>query len=261
MNIAITGATGVLGNILYQTLSKTEAGTISLFRGDITLQKDVNEWLDRINPDFLFHFAALVPVDQVNKDPYRAYEVNVGGTVNLLSALKSKPRKPWMFYASTSHVYKSSNEPLREDAAEEPINLYGNTKLTAEKICESFASGHNLPLCIGRIFSFYHNSQKGSFLYPTIQKRFQTEDMTAPFQLRGAKCIRDIMNAEDIVALILKLKDKQYSGKVNIASGKGITIEEFVRKIYAKPIMIEPVDNDFNCLVADVSKLNSILHD
>jgi nucleoside-diphosphate-sugar epimerase len=259
MNIAITGATGVLGNILYQTLRKSETYNISVFSGDITLQKDVNEWLSGINPDFLFHFAALVPVDQVNKDPFRAYEVNVGGTINLLSALKSKSKKPWLFYASTSHVYKSSHEPLHENSVEDPINLYGTTKLVAEKICEHFADSTNVPVCIGRIFSFYHSSQKGSFLYPTLQKRFQTEDMTSPFKLRGAKCIRDIMNAEDIVALILRLKDQQYSGKINIASGIGITIEDFVRKVYEKPIDIEPLDNDFNCLVADISKLNNLL--
>lgn len=260
MNIAITGATGVLGSLLNKKLSATGIHTISLFEGDITRQAEVEQWLDKTEPDYLFHFAALVPVDAVSKDPFRAFEVNVGGTINLLSALKKRKKKPWIFYASTSHVYKSSENPIAETWQEQPINFYGTTKLNAEKACEAFASSHDYAICIGRIFSFYHDTQKGSFLYPSILRRFQTEDLSLPFQLRGAACVRDIMNAEDIVEIILKLKEKKYSGKVNIASGKGITIEEFVRQFSPTSIQIEAVDTDFNSLVADITKLNSIIY-
>lgn len=260
MNIAITGATGVLGSLLNKKLSETGIHTISLFEGDITHQAEVENWLSTIEPNYLFHFAALVPIDAVSKDPFRAFEVNVGGTINLLSALKKQGKKPWIFYASTSHVYKSSEAPIAETWQEQPINFYGATKLNAEKACEAFAASNDYQLCIGRIFSFYHDTQKGSFLYPSIVKRLQTEDLTKPFKLRGARSVRDILNAENIVELILKLKEKKYSGKVNVASGKGITIEEFVRQVSQQPIQIEAEDTDFNSLVADITKLNSIIY-
>jgi nucleoside-diphosphate-sugar epimerase len=259
MKIAITGATGVLGKILINKIIDSNIEVFK-FKGDLTSLGDLNQWLSNINPDIIFHFGALVAVDIVKNEPFKAYEVNVGGTINLLSAVRALKIRPWIFYASSSHVYKSSEHPINEQYETDPITTYGQTKLIGEKVCESYTASYGLPICIGRIFSFYHHTQKPPFLYPSILQRFKSEDLSKPFKLRGANCIRDIVNAEKIIDIILKLQQVEFTGIVNIAGGQGISIGEFVKKIHGGEILVESLDDDCNSLVADISKLRETLN-
>lgn len=258
MKIGITGSTGVIGKILLKKIDKKH--DIDCFKGDISKREEVYKWLKNKKPKVIFHLAAIVPVDQVKKDPFKAYLVNVGGTLNLLSCLKEKKIKPWIFYSSSSHVYKSSNKPLSENSKIEPINVYGETKYFAERVCDGFVESYGYKICIARIFSFYHDTQKPPFLYPNIMKRLKSEDLNKPFFLKGAKSIRDITNAEEIVDKILGLMKLRYSGVTNIGSGKKITVEKFVQALAPQKIKItyDPKEKT-STLLADTTKLTRIL--
>ena len=63
-------------------------------------------------------------------------------------------------------------------------------KRLGEQVVEASAAAAGVPYCIGRIFSFYHPTQTGSFLYPSLQRRFATEDLTKPFRLFGAEDVK-----------------------------------------------------------------------
>ncbi len=260
IKIGITGATGVLGRIICAKLAK-ELVTFSAFKGDIRNTEKVKEWLMSDTFDAIIHFAALVPTYTVDKEPIKAVDVNMNGTLNLFKALKDTPYKPWFFYASTSHVYKSSIDPIKETDSIEPINFYGVTKLMGEKIVDSCAREAGIEYCIGRIFSMWHSTQAKEFLYPSIQKRLAEEDLSAPFKLRGGNNIRDLSNAEEIVDKVLLLYNRKSTGIYNIGSGNGITIKDFIQSFSSVKLnfeidMTEPV----NVLVADIAKFNNIVY-
>jgi len=257
--IGITGGSGVIGRILFEKLIDMGFKP-SLFNGDIRNKDDIINWMNFKNFDIIFHLAAIVPVDDVKKNPYEAYNVNVGGTINLLACIKKLGINPWIFYASTSHVYKTKYNPIKEEDDIQPLNIYGETKYFAERICKSFSESYNCKICIGRIFSFYHRSQKPAFLYPTIMERLKKEDSKKSFFLKGANNIRDFLNAEDVVTIMIKLMEKKFNDTINIGSGKGITIEEFVRKQTDKKLnIISNGKNATTMLVADISKLKNVL--
>jgi UDP-glucose 4-epimerase len=167
-----------------------------------------------------------------------------------------------IFYASTSHVYESSALPLKETDLINPINSYGLTKRISELLLLDYCTKNkSLNLCIGRIFSFYHESQNPPFLYPNLLNRFQSEDLSKPFKLFGANSTRDFLNAEAVCDRIIDLVKMNYVGIVNIASGKSTKIIDFVKSI-------SPVDLTFdidetekvNHLNADISLLKKILN-
>ena len=259
--IGITGSSGTIGKILSKKL--IDMGfKLSLFEGDIRNKNNIMKWVNFKNFDVIFHLAAIVPVDEVKKDPFEAYNVNVGGTINLLDCLKKLQIYPWIFYASTSHVYKPKDSPIKEEDDIQPLNIYGETKYFAERICESFSASYKCKICIGRIFSFYHKTQKPPFLYPTIMERLKKEDPKKPFFLRGANNIRDFLNAEEVVSKIIKLMQFNYSGIVNIGSGKGTTIKNFVGKQTGiKLNLITDEESNFSTLVADITSLKIIIGD
>jgi nucleoside-diphosphate-sugar epimerase len=257
MVVGITGSTGTIGSILKQRLLLNNL-EINEFNGDIRNKEDIQNWY-KSDFDAIFHLAALVPIKKVNENPLDAYSINVGGTINLLEVITIHENKPWIFYAGSAHVYKSKKSPIKEDDTIEPITLYGETKWMAEKICIETAKSFQLSLCAGRIFSFYHKSQKKPFLYPAIVERLKSEDLNKPFVLSGADSIRDFLNAESVVEVLLKLYKKRSRGIVNIASGKGIKIKDFVQSISAKRLNIEQTGDKFDYLVADTNRLISIL--
>jgi nucleoside-diphosphate-sugar epimerase len=254
MKVGITGHRGVLGQLLVKAIKGVDC-----FDGDVRNQRDLERWLDGKVFDALFHLAAVVPVSEVQEDPFRAYEVNVGGTLNLLSALNRSVMDPWIFYASSSHVYQSSSKPLSEEDAIEPQNLYGQTKYLGEQVCTAYQQSYGSRVCIGRIFSFYHETQKPPFLYPSLMKRFEKEDLSKPFFLRGAESERDIQNAEQVIEKALLLMNRNYSGVVNIGTGKGIKIREFVQSIAPSNLNITAYEDDIaSSLSANVSKFKKV---
>lgn len=258
--IAITGATGVLGRILVRQLNAAKRRAFT-FTGDLRSDEALRDWIDDAKPTHVVHFAAVVPVGAVERDPVTAFDVNAGGTLRLLCALARSKFVPWLFYASTSHVYASKNRALRESDGTEPQTIYGLTKLAGEELVRFFARTGSVRACVGRIFSFYHDTQQQPFLYPTIRARLASHDPAEPFLLRGGNDVRDFMNAEDVVAVVRQLLEREHEGTVNIGSGKGTKIAEFVRQIAgSRELRIDVPDGARSTrLVADTAALRKAI--
>jgi len=252
-NIGITGAGGTLGRIFVDKLTK-DGLEYSCFRGDICSKEDLKSWFGRSNFSALIHLAAVVPTTEVNSDPERAYQVNVKGTENLIEAIGEAKQNPWLFYASSAHVYKSKGTPINEFDEIDPLSVYGKTKYAAESVVSKGYDNY----CIGRIFSFYHETQEKPFLYPAIISRLKEEDLSRPFELHGADSVRDFLNAEKVVDIILKLMKGRAVGIYNIGSGEGISIRDFVQGMSDKKLNIKHMGGQ-DYLVADISKLNDFL--
>lgn len=258
--IGITGSRGVLGRLLVEQF--TLAGTkFSEFSGDIRDGASVATWLREHQPTAILHLAARVPVQAVEKDPIGAYDVNVGGTENLMKAIQSLDDVPWLFLASSSHVYRSSCEPISENGVLGPQTVYGRTKLLAEEVARYLGEHLGVETCIGRIFSFYHRSQAPSFLYPSILERLRQHDFAQEFVVEGGNDVRDLSKAEDIVESIVRLMERRSTGTINIGSGEGTGIADFIRWCGGPELKIKVVDKRTpTALVADVSRLRAELN-
>jgi nucleoside-diphosphate-sugar epimerase len=259
MRIGITGGRGTLGKILQAQLA-SERLAYDAFGGDICRPEELRAWLQTGGFDAVIHFAALVPTQSVQANPARAFQVNVGGTANLVAEMGALAKKPWLFYASSSHVYRPQPTPIDEAAPVAPINPYGLSKRLGEQVVEASASAAGVPYCIGRIFSFYHPSQTGSFLYPSLMRRFAVEDLTQPFKLFGAEDVRDLSLADDLVAHVRALALRQATGLVNIGSGKGTKISDFVQSVAPRKLaIVNASEGPATSLVADTARLRQLL--
>ncbi|HTS53510.1 MAG TPA: DegT/DnrJ/EryC1/StrS family aminotransferase [Burkholderiales bacterium] len=250
--VGITGCSGTLGSLVRQRLAPSAEG--HCFEGDLRSTWDVEAWVNDVRPARVLHLAARVPLEQVARDPLGAFDVNVRGTARLCAALAGLGIVPWLFYASTSHVYESLDRPISEDDPLKPQNTYAETKHLGEQIVQFHERHGTVRACIGRIFSFYHPSQAKPFLYPSIVERLATHDRERPFALRGGNDVRDLSAAEDIVDAILQLMDRECEGIVNIGSGVGTRIADFVRRLSGGDLLgmqIELCDCDRTSLGLD----------
>ena len=157
-SLLITGGTGSLGKSLVQyLLSETKVRRIAIFSRDELKQHDLRihfkddlrlRWflgdirdLDRLKRafhgvDFVIHAAALKQVDTGEYNPMEFIKTNVLGSQNVIDA---------SIDAGVKRVVA-----LSTDKASSPINLYGATKLTADKL---FVAANNYSYTYGTTFS------------------------------------------------------------------------------------------------------------
>jgi UDP-glucose 4-epimerase len=86
--------------------------------------------------DGVFHFAALWLL-HCQDYPRSAFEVNIGGTFNVLEACVNNGIKR-LVYSSSASVYGDAvEEPMTEEHPHNNTNFYGATKIAGEHMCRS----------------------------------------------------------------------------------------------------------------------------
>jgi CDP-paratose 2-epimerase len=197
--------------------------------------------------DQVFHLAAQVAVTTSLTDPVHDFEVNVGGTLNLLEALRTLETPPPLVFTSTNKVYGaladlplalncSRYQPL--DAAtrtgineERPLDFhspYGCSKGAADQYVLDYARTFGIPAAVFRMSCIYGLHQMGNedqgwlahFLIRAIQGK--------PIMIYGdGMQVRDVLFVEDLVDafLLAQANIHTLSGQAfNIGGGLGNTL-------------------------------------
>jgi nucleoside-diphosphate-sugar epimerase len=267
LRVGMTGHRGVLGHILAGRL-REHGVRVEDYPGDITDHQSLSAWFSGAAFDLFFHLAAVVPVVNVEADPVRAFDVNALGAYEVCRQLVRKHERCWLFVASTSHVYQpvpvGKWRPLRVGDKEEPSSVYGRTKLAAEHLCRQLLEAHRYHHCIGRIFSVAHRTQRESYLVPGLIRRIGGLGRGERLKLVDPDALRDILDAETVVDVILHLALRRAQGTINIGSGKPTTVADIARHIAAglgKGLDIEAdTIGAANALVADIEPLRTIIN-
>ncbi|MFX0177665.1 MAG: NAD-dependent epimerase/dehydratase family protein [Candidatus Hodarchaeota archaeon] len=121
---------------------------ISIFWGDIRHYDEVEKAVS--DQDIVIHVAAVLP-DNSLKNPQLAFDTNVGGTKNVVSAMLKEAKRPSLIYTSSVAVYgdrlKNPIIKVSDPIVENSHDVYTNTKIEAEKLIQN--SG--LRYCIFRL--------------------------------------------------------------------------------------------------------------
>ncbi|MFP7226144.1 dTDP-4-dehydrorhamnose reductase [Priestia filamentosa] len=139
--ILITGANGQLGKELVELLSSKEFDVYGCSRDDmdITNSEQVQEVINRINPEVIVHCAAHTKVDVAESEPEEAYSINAYGTRNVAVAAEKVGAK--LVYVSTDYVFDGSGiEPYLEFSPTSPLGVYGKSKLAGEEFVKHLHS-------------------------------------------------------------------------------------------------------------------------
>ena len=103
--------------------------------------------------DAVFHFAAkaLIPESIIN--PAAFYQVNVVAAAAMMDAICEAGIQCFIF-SSTAAVYGNPIEvPITEDHPNIPVNAYGETKLSFERLLAWYANAYGISVCAFRYFS------------------------------------------------------------------------------------------------------------
>ena len=118
--------------------------------------------LDRMNclkafknkPDVVIHLATYPRAKIVDQDPINGIPKVIGTTTNLLWHAAEFDTKKFV-YISSSMVYGDFADGTREDSSTKPQNIYGEAKLTGERLTKLFAKSDGLNYIIVRPSGVY----------------------------------------------------------------------------------------------------------
>jgi len=188
--ILIIGASGFIGGHLVKEILKEPVKEVILYdnftRGKINnIEKSLKDPRCKIFPyggdirdidvldqamqgcDYVFHLAAMWLL-HCKDFPRTAFEVNVGGTFNVLEAcVKHKVKK--LIYSSSASVYGDAIEtPMTEDHPFKNKNFYGATKIAGEAMCTAYNDRYGLEIVGLRYMNVYGPGQDQQAAYSGV---------------------------------------------------------------------------------------------
>ena len=294
MHILITGAAGYIGTALVKKLIEkkflilaidnlirgdyryllnyNKTSLLKTIIGDIRDQEKLGYLFRRYNINAIVHLAAIPGMERCRKDPYNAITTNIYGTYNVLeNARKYDVNK--IILASSAAVYGTPiKTPIEESHSLNPTNLYGVTKLAAEKLMKAYYQDYGLSTVILRLSNVYG---VGLYTYwENVIPKFVRYALTGqPLTIYGhGYQSRDFIHVWDVVqAIELVLEtDKGIAGEVfNVGTGNPISVNFIadivseivskklntkVKRVHLPPRKGEPQIRDFCLLINKIKE-------
>jgi GDP-4-dehydro-6-deoxy-D-mannose reductase len=288
--ILVTGASGFVGSHFaeyalergvevygsYRWRSKTEniehlGGRIHLVECDLRDVSSVQNLLDISRPDALIHLAAQSFVGSSWQAPAETLLINTLSQVNLLEAIRQRPRPPRFLVVGSSEEYGAVDEselPITEDNPLRPLSPYAVSKVTQDLLGYQYFKSYGLPIVRSRAFN--HEGPRRGDVFVTSNFARQIAEIEAGLRppvihVGSLKTRRDYTDVRDIVRGYWLLLEQGEPGEVyNLCSGKAWEIGEVlafllgetrVRSIAVQedPARLRP--SDVPVLLGDASRI------
>jgi UDP-glucose 4-epimerase len=259
MKLLVTGGAGYVGSIVAQRLlaaghevvvfDNLERGHRAavpngarLVAGDLT---DAGAIANALAEGFegVLHFAALALVSESVSHPERYYRTNVGGTLNLLEAIRDSGTRRLVF-SSTCAVYGDPDAvPIAETAPTRPGTSYGASKLAVDLMIRDFCTAHELGAVSLRYFNVAGASdglgehhEPETHLIPNILRaalgaKPYVEIFGTDYPTPDGTAIRDYIHIEDLADAHLLALDAVTAGRhqvFNLGNGSGFSVREVI---------------------------------
>jgi UDP-glucose 4-epimerase len=253
----------VFDNLSFGRRSLVPVDDAHLIVGDIRDAAATRDALSQCQPEVMIHLAAIHFIPYCNEHPFEAADVNIRGTMNVLDAAARHPTLRHVLFASTAAVYPIADDPVSETHATGPLDIYGLTKLTGERLCREFHLETGVPTTIVRFFNAFGLKETNPHLIPEIHKQVVTGART--LRLGNTAPKRDFIHTTDMASAIRLLIDREGPPFDIFNLGSGIeysvvdVVEAFSKamgeelRIEADPARVRKVERMH--LVADTTKL------
>jgi UDP-glucose 4-epimerase len=202
---------------------------------DIREAAALAELVATFQPQIVFHLAAQIDVRKSLADPAFDAEVNVGGTANLLEAMRAAGSKRIVFVSTGGAIYgegEGKELPLGEDAPIEPFSAYGQSKFAAEGYLALYERLYDLSgvsLRLGNVYGPRQDPLGEAGVIAIFCGRLRSGELPTVFG--DGTQTRDYIYVGDVVAAALAAAESQASGPINVGSGIETDVLELARQL------------------------------
>ncbi|MDB5975229.1 MAG: galE [Nevskia sp.] len=267
MRVLVVGGAGYIGAHMCKMLAESDHEIVVLDNFS-TGHKAAVQWgrleemaladVDRLDAvfekyqfDSVMHFAAASIVGESVRDPLKYYENNVSDVISLLRAMQ-RHRVMRFVFSSTAAVFgEPQSDFIDEQHPRAPINPYGASKLTVERILMDCASAYGLSSVALRYFNaagadpsslIGESHLPETHLIPKLLRRVAGEDIDVrifgtDYPTPDGTCIRDYVHVNDLCsAHLLALNRLREMGSpafeaFNLGNGRGYSVKEIITAV------------------------------
>ena len=262
MNVLVTGGAGYIGShmvkllrerghhaVVLDDLSTGHRDAVAgarLVEGDIGDEARVKSLLEAEKIRAVIHFAAFSLVGESVANPEKYRHNNVVKAEALLRAMRAAGVDR-LVHSSSAAVYGEPRAvPIDEAHPTQPINPYGSSKLSVERMLDAAHAGQGLRSVSLRYFNAAGADPDGSLgerhdpethLIPLVLqaasgRRKSIEIFGSDFPTRDGTCVRDYVHVSDLCDAHLRALDWLQSGggreAVNLGTEHGATVLEVI---------------------------------
>jgi len=250
LRVLITGGAGFLGSALANRLVAEGHTVLALddltagdprrlnshvlfTRGDV---RDVPKlWTLLQGVDCVYHLAARVRVPESIHYPGDYNQVNVGGTVALMEAVRDTGVSRVVLASSGALYGEQAHQPIGEDQSPNPNSPYGVSKVAAEYYVSTLSALYGIETVVLRIFNAYGPGQELPPSYPPVipqlLRQAQTGGSLVMFgdgtQTRDFVYVDDVVDALATAATVTGVN----RSVINIGSGQEVSINELADRV------------------------------
>lgn len=199
-----------------------------LLIGDIRKKSDLRKAFAK-EAGFIIHLAAMPGVKLCKEKPKNAIDTNFYGTHLLLEEAINRGAARFIFTSSAAVYGTPQQHPINEEHPLKPINLYGVTKLAAEKVINAFHANYELATTILRLSNLYglsvYTRQKTvipKFVWQVANKQ--------PLTIRAdGKQQRNFVHVQDVIDAVvqcLKAPSKAVAGETFNIGGETRSVNQ-----------------------------------
>ncbi|MDQ6912353.1 MAG: UDP-glucose 4-epimerase GalE [Verrucomicrobiota bacterium] len=268
MKILVVGGAGYIGSICSELLLD-EGYDVTIFdnlteghrraidqrakfvEGDLGDRAAIDRALVRQKPHAVMHFAANALVGESMENPSKYFRNNIGNGLNLLDAMIAADVRRLVFSSTCATFGPPERVPIDETMPQRPINPYGESKLSFERILHWYGQIHGLQFVSLRYFNaagasenFGEDHRQETHLIPNVLKvalgdKLQVEIFGTDYDTPDGTCIRDYIHILDLSRAHILALTAPKSEFYNLGTGGGSSVREVIdacRKITGKEI-------------------------
>ena len=284
MRFLVTGGAGFLGAALANrlisdghmvlVLDDLSNGKVENLRPEVTLtQGDIGNipllWSLLADVDCVYHLAARVSVSESVLHPKAYSEVNVGGTVSLMEAMRDTGVRRVVFTSSGAVYGRLPTQPVHENDTPNPDSPYAVSKWAAEQYIHTIGRLWDIETVALRIFNTYGPNQSLPISHAPVIPRFLHQVLTGgSVVLHGnGKQTRDFVYVTDVVAALISAATAKAVNRqvINVGSGIETSMATLVSEIEqvtgkrANQLTNREKEGGVPRLVADIGRAQQLL--
>jgi GDP-4-dehydro-6-deoxy-D-mannose reductase len=208
--------------------------TVRIERFDLVEQSetDLADLIRRKQPDVIYHLAAQSNPQGSVADPRGTWTLNLGGSLNLLEAVKFSGQKPRVVLVGSGVCYGNPTPafiPVSEDCPLRPNNPYAASKAAVDLLGIEHYLAHGTDVVMVRPFN--HAGPRQLPRYVLAGLAFQVAEVEygrrSCVEVGNLEVIRDFTDVRDVVRAYRLLGHGGQSGEIyNLGSGEGTKLTD-----------------------------------
>lgn len=273
MRIAVTGASGFIGRPLVARLRadghEVSASDLKAGEGvtalDLRDRAGVHDWICTAKPDVVVALGAISGPMVAPDDPELVLDSNIGGTLNILEAMRRARVKRLVFLSSIAvYARRGDRSPVPEEAALLAIDPYSASKVAGEAMVEAYCARFGISATSLRISTVYGPNRATPYIIGKLIASARDGSVVAVSGRHDN--MRQYVHVDDVVEAIRLAVAKPLAGHtpINITGGtytSEVEVAEMIQQRLPSARFIakdsEGGDGDFGPL--DITRAETLL--